>query len=160
MTKSIIGIYETPTETIAAIQRLMNKGYDSGDLSVITNRSDTDYLESQTGTNVSRGNDESFFEKLKDFFTIDDLGMASNKLSHLDVPDNDLDEYTEKLNAGKFLLAMDTKDLDCMEKESEQTGEATIGKKTTNQKVYIDAPGKHNDIYLEGSSGDKGTKLR
>lgn len=54
MTKSVVGVYETPQETIAVIEGLLTKGYDSDDISVVTNRRDTDYLESRTGTEVNQ----------------------------------------------------------------------------------------------------------
>lgn len=38
--KSIVGVYETPQETIAAIEGLLTKGYDSDDISVVTSRSE------------------------------------------------------------------------------------------------------------------------
>lgn len=36
--KSIVGVYETPQETIAAIEGLITKGFDSDDISVVTSR--------------------------------------------------------------------------------------------------------------------------
>ncbi|MFT8322946.1 MAG: general stress protein [Bacillus sp. (in: firmicutes)] len=172
MTKSVIGIYETPIETITAIERLTNKGYNENDLSVLTNRKDTDYLESQTDANVNHHSNETLFEKLKQFFTMDDLWKASSKLSQLDVPNDKLDEYTEQLDAGKFLLAVDKKIMEKIGEESirsdvstnsnladSKTNERPIDTETTNQKVYIDAPAKQDDIYFDGSSGDKGNKL-
>ncbi|MCY9107189.1 YsnF/AvaK domain-containing protein [Bacillus atrophaeus] len=114
MTKSVVGIYETPRETVAAIEGLKTRGYDSDSISVVTNRKDTDYLESQTGTQVKQAADtndsdsESFFDKLKDYFTMDDSGTNQNKLSDLDIANDDAERYQEELNDGKILLAVDT----------------------------------------------------
>ncbi|MGK9432025.1 YsnF/AvaK domain-containing protein [Bacillus atrophaeus] len=114
MTKSVVGIYETPRETVAAIEGLKTRGYDSDNISVVTNRKDTDYLESQTGTQVKQAADtndsdsESFFDKLKDYFTMDDSGTNQNKLSDLDIANEDAERYQEELNDGKILLAVDT----------------------------------------------------
>ncbi|MCY9109533.1 YsnF/AvaK domain-containing protein [Bacillus atrophaeus] len=114
MTKSVVGIYETPRETVAAIEGLKTRGYDSDSISVVTNRKDTDYLESQTGTQVRQATDtndsdsESFFDKLKDYFTMDDSGTNQNKLSDLDIANDDAERYQEELNDGKILLAVDT----------------------------------------------------
>ncbi|KAA6454574.1 YsnF/AvaK domain-containing protein [Bacillus atrophaeus] len=114
MTKSVVGIYETPRETVAAIEGLKTRGYDSDSISVVTNRKDTDYLESQTGTQVRQAADtndsdsESFFDKLKDYFTMDDSGTNQNKLSDLDIANDDAERYQEELNDGKILLAVDT----------------------------------------------------
>ncbi|MGR6858062.1 YsnF/AvaK domain-containing protein [Bacillus halotolerans] len=114
MTKSVVGVYETPQETIAVIEGLLTKGYDSDDISVVTNRRDTDYLESRTGTEVNQvleANDsdsESFFDKLKDYFTMDDTGAHSKALSDLDISNDEIDKYQEDLDDGKLLVAVDT----------------------------------------------------
>ncbi|MDG3074591.1 YsnF/AvaK domain-containing protein [Bacillus halotolerans] len=114
MTQSVVGVYETPQETIAVIEGLLTKGYDSDDISVVTNRRDTDYLESRTGTEVNQAleaNDsdsESFFDKLKDYFTMDDTGAHSKALSDLDISNDEIDKYQEDLDDGKLLVAVDT----------------------------------------------------
>ncbi len=114
MTKSVVGVYETPQETIAVIEGLLTKGYDSDDISVVTNRRDTDYLESRTGTEVKQtleandSNSESFFDKLKDYFTMDDTGAHSKALSDLDISNDEIDKYQEDLDDGKLLVAVDT----------------------------------------------------
>jgi len=110
MTRHVIGVYETPEETISAIESFTAKGYEPADLSVITNRKDTEYLETQTNADVYQTTDapnhqpESFFEKLKDFFTMDDLGLAGNDLNNLDLPQEEIDQYNKELENGKFLL--------------------------------------------------------
>lgn len=114
MTKSVVGVYETPQETIAVIEGLLTKGYDSDDISVVTNRRDTDYLESRTGTEVNQAleannsDSESFFDKLKDYFTMDDTGAHSKALSDLDISNDEIDKYQEDLDDGKLLVAVDT----------------------------------------------------
>ncbi|OIR62303.1 stress protein [Bacillus sp. FMQ74] len=112
--KSIVGVFETPQETIAAIEGLLTKGYDSDDISVVTSRRDTDYLESRTGTEVNQaidahqGESESFFDKLKDYFTMDDTATHSKTLSDLDIKTDEIDKYQEDLDDGKLLVAVDT----------------------------------------------------
>lgn len=111
--KNIVGVYETPQETIAAIEGLLTKGYDSDDISVVTSRRDTDYLESRTGTEVNQAVDahdsesESFFDKLKDYFTMDDTAAHSKALSDLDITTGEIDKYQEDLDDGKLLVAVD-----------------------------------------------------
>ncbi|MCY8759167.1 YsnF/AvaK domain-containing protein [Bacillus spizizenii] len=112
--KSIVGVYETPQETIAAIEGLLTKGYDSDDISVVTSRRDTDYLETRTGTEVNQaidareGESESFFDKLKDYFTMDDTAAHSKALSDLDITTNEIDKYQEDLDDGKPLVTVET----------------------------------------------------
>lgn len=112
--KSIVGVYETPQETIMTIEGLLTKGYESDDISVVTSRRDTDYLESRTGTEVNQAIDahqdesESFFDKLKDYFTMDDTSTHSKALSDLDIKTDEIDKYQEDLDDGKLLVAVDT----------------------------------------------------
>ncbi|WP_420976400.1 YsnF/AvaK domain-containing protein [Bacillus vallismortis] len=112
--KSIVGVYETPQETIAAIEVLLTKGFDSDDISVVTSRRDTDDLESRTGTEVNQAIDshkdesDSFFDKLKDYFTMDDTAAHSKTLSDLDIMTGEIDKYQEDLDDGKLLVAVDT----------------------------------------------------
>ncbi|MCE4050854.1 MULTISPECIES: general stress protein [Bacillaceae] len=113
MAKSIVAVYETPEETINAIERLTNKGYVAEDFSVVTNRTDTDYLEANTDASIASGDtNESagFFEKLKSYFTMEDLGFGTNentKAANLDIPAAELDQFSTELEQGKFLLAVE-----------------------------------------------------
>ncbi|WP_185764175.1 general stress protein [Niallia circulans] len=112
MAKSIVAVYETPQETMEAIERLTAKGYETEDFSVVTNRTDTDYLASRTDANIASVEDNEsagFFEKLKSYFTMEDLGFGANenKTADIDIPAAELDQYSEELEEGKFLLAVD-----------------------------------------------------
>jgi hypothetical protein len=113
MAKSIVGVYETPEETMNAIEGLTSRGYDTDDIAVITNRRDADYLEERTGAEVTnadvRDNDhnESFWDKLKDYFTMNDEYDRSNQISNINIPEDELNSYTTELNDGKFILAVD-----------------------------------------------------
>lgn len=112
MAKSIVAVYETPQETIDAIERLTAKGYEAEDFSVVTNRKDTDYLESRTDANIASAEDNEsagFFERLKSYFTMEDLGFGANenKTADIDIPAVELDQYSDQLEEGKFLLAVE-----------------------------------------------------
>jgi uncharacterized protein (TIGR02271 family) len=113
MAKSIVGVYETPEETMNAIEGLTSRGYDTDDIAVITNRRDADYLEERTGAEVAnaeeRDNDhnQSFWDKLKDYFTMNDEYDRSNQLSNINIPEDELDSYTTELDDGKFILTVD-----------------------------------------------------
>ncbi|WP_437830970.1 general stress protein [Niallia taxi] len=112
MAKSIVAVYETPQETIDAIERLTAKGYEAEDFSVVTNRTDTDYLESRTDANIASAEDNEsagFFERLKSYFTMEHLGFGANesKTADIDIPAAELDQYSDQLEEGKFLLAVE-----------------------------------------------------
>ncbi|WP_110926468.1 YsnF/AvaK domain-containing protein [Bacillus massiliglaciei] len=110
MAKKIIGVYETPQETVAAIEGLTSKGYNSDNIAVITNRNDTNYVENRTGADVAHAGTanepDSFWDKLKEFFVMDDT--AANRFQGVDVPEGELDAYMTDLDEGKYLLAVDT----------------------------------------------------
>src|SRR4051812_5548093 len=112
MAKSIVGVYDSSEETVNAIEGLTSRGYDAGNISVITNREDTDYVEDKTGTVVTSSADdekqhESFWDRLKEYFVMDDTpGAESDKFADLNIPRNELDAYSADLKDGKFLLAV------------------------------------------------------
>ena len=120
MAKSIVAVYETPEEIINAIERLTAKGYVEEDFSVVTNRTDTDYLETKTDASITSTETQDsagFFEKLKSYFTMEDLGFGTNentKAADLDIPAAELNQFTDELEEGKFLLAVekDAKEFD------------------------------------------------
>lgn len=142
--KSIVGVYETPQETIMTIEGLLTKGYDSDDISVVTSRRDTDYLESRTGTEVNQAIDahqdesESFFDKLKDYFTMDDTATHSKALFDLDIKTTK-EEKTMPLREEQLKV----------DKEDVQTGEVEIGKEVKTEKRDMDIPVRHDEIYVE-----------
>lgn len=113
MTKSVVGVYETPEETMNAIEGLNYKGYDKDNISVITSRRDTDYLEEHTGADVENANgshneqNESLWEKIKDYFTMNDSYGHGNPLNSLDIRQDELNSYTTELNEGKFIVAVE-----------------------------------------------------
>jgi hypothetical protein len=111
MAKNIVGVYETPAETISAIENLKNKGYEKESIAVITNRSDSNYLENRTGAEVERTKytpeDESVMEQLMDFFTSSPYEANGVFSVNADVSETELNKYSAELNEGKYLLAVD-----------------------------------------------------
>ncbi|WP_419882969.1 general stress protein [Peribacillus sp. B-H-3] len=111
MAKNIVGVYETPAETISAIENLKNNGYEKESIAVITNRSDSNYLENRTGAEVERTKytpeDESVMEQLMDFFTSSPYEANGVFSVNADVSETELNKYSADLNEGKYLLAVD-----------------------------------------------------
>ncbi|GKU81488.1 YsnF/AvaK domain-containing protein [Niallia sp. NCCP-28] len=143
MARYVIGVYETPEETISAIEGFTDKGHESASFSVITDRKDTDYLETQTNADVYQATEikdkesESFFEKLKDFFTMDDLGLAGNSLNHLDLSKEEIDKYNMELENGKFLLVKsDTTETDNLYGEDFPPDSHAVADVSNNQQNY------------------------
>jgi hypothetical protein len=117
MAKSIVGVYNTLEETVRAIDDLRNRGYPTSQISVITNRDDSNYLDDWTAASVEQpentmntsntnSHSESMWEKIKDFFSMDHHN-PKGRLTNMDLPENELNTYQNDLEEGKYLLALD-----------------------------------------------------
>ncbi|NRK74423.1 stress protein, partial [Salmonella enterica subsp. enterica serovar Typhi] len=73
MTKSVVGIYDSPEETVNAIDELLSKGYSPNHISVITRNEQTALIEQETEVDTATGIEEveptSFLDRLKTFFS-------------------------------------------------------------------------------------------
>ncbi|WP_312096182.1 general stress protein [Niallia sp.] len=94
MTKSVVGIYDSPEVTVNAIEELISKGYSPNHISVITRSEQTALIEQETEVDTATGIDQveptSFLDRLKTFFS-----------------DTDLDPYEKELQAGKYIVLLD-----------------------------------------------------
>ncbi|MGN8841220.1 general stress protein [Niallia sp. HCP3S3_B10] len=103
MTKSVVGIYDSPEETVNAIDELLSKGYSPNHISVITRNEQTALIEQETEVDTATGIEEvdtatgieeveptSFLDRLKTFFS-----------------DTDLKPYEKELQAGKYIVLLD-----------------------------------------------------
>ncbi|CAI9397006.1 general stress protein [Niallia sp. Sow4_A1] len=94
MTKSVVGIYDSPEETVNAIDELLSKGYSPNHISVITRNEQTALIEQETEVDTATGIEEveptSFLDRLKTFFS-----------------DTDLEPYEKELQAGKYIVLLD-----------------------------------------------------
>ncbi|WP_051348481.1 YsnF/AvaK domain-containing protein [Peribacillus kribbensis] len=116
MAKRVVGVFDSQEEAIQAIRDLTSQGYDTDQISVLTNRRDNSLLEDRTGATVDRdvhsgtaaGNDdESFWDKMKHFFTMDDMTDTNSRLAGLDLTPAERDAYTSHLDDGKYLVTVD-----------------------------------------------------
>lgn len=118
MANTIIGIYDSPEETIKAIENLNTKGLASKDIFVITNQNDEDYLETITGTNVEDKeaiqmdqDKHSIWDTLKEYLRLDENTGQRSGLNDMDIPKSELERYNNDLENGKYLIATDKSQL-------------------------------------------------
>lgn len=99
MTKSVVGIYDSPEATVSAIEELLFKGYSQNHISVITRSEQTALIEQETEVDTATGIDQveptSFLDRLKTFFS-----------------DTDLEPYEKELQAGKYIVLLDNEELE------------------------------------------------
>lgn len=71
MSKQVIGVYDSEEAVVTAVQQLQNKGYDTDDISVVTNHERShDNIEMRTGAEVDNlaelnKQEETLFDKIK-----------------------------------------------------------------------------------------------
>ncbi|MGD6855146.1 general stress protein [Bacillus infantis] len=115
MKRDIIGVYSSIDETIEAIRELTAKGYDSKDLAVISKRQDIYTLDSYTNADVEKAagsapkerDDESFWDKLKDAFSLDgDFGESHERLTKYGIAEENVESYAADMDNDKILLAV------------------------------------------------------
>ncbi|PLT28767.1 YsnF/AvaK domain-containing protein [Peribacillus deserti] len=115
MVKQVVGVFDSQQETVEAIRGLTSQGYDTDQISVITNRRDNDILESRAGATVDNGMNsthsnhegDSFWDKVKDFFAMDETYDSTSRLSSLNLSATEESEYNSQLENGKYLLVVD-----------------------------------------------------
>ncbi|MBU8690804.1 general stress protein [Priestia megaterium] len=124
MSKSIIGIYETSEETLNTIEKLRTIGYEDNEITVLTNQETTaGNLAYRTNVNVDQlssinydeithedmtggAQPDSFFDKLKKFFVVQNYSNAADRVTDLGIPTEELTSYKKDLDNGKFLIAV------------------------------------------------------
>ncbi|MGG1575207.1 general stress protein [Fictibacillus sp. NRS-1165] len=116
MGKHVIGVYESEEAAVSAVQQLQSRGYDTDEISVVTNHDHyTDTVETITGAtveNVEEPHKESLLDKLKAAFLDDEYMKSKNslgeKLSDYGIPDREAASYASEVESGKILLMVDS----------------------------------------------------
>jgi len=124
MSKSIIGIYKTPEETLNKIEKLRAIGYEDNEITVLTNQEATaGNLAYRTNVNVNQlssvhhdeithedmtggAQPDSFFDKLKKFFVVQNYSNDVERGTDLGIPSEELTSYKKDLDDGKFVIAV------------------------------------------------------
>lgn len=118
MSKQVIGVYESEEAVVTAVQQLQTKGYNTDDISVVTNHDrHHDSIEMRTGAEVDNlaelnRHEASLFDKLKHAFMDDDHRRDNTnlgeRLTKLGIPESTASSYASDVESGKMLLVVDS----------------------------------------------------
>ncbi|MDM5198211.1 YsnF/AvaK domain-containing protein [Fictibacillus enclensis] len=140
MSKQVIGVYDSEEAVVTAVQQLQNKGYDTDDISVVTNHErNHDSIEMRTGAEVDNlaelnKQEQTLFDKIKNAFTDDeprrDNTNLGERLEDLGLPSSTASSYATDVEAGKILLVVDSdRDIDDLNND-DPLNNATTGTTT------------------------------
>ncbi|MDM5337359.1 YsnF/AvaK domain-containing protein [Fictibacillus enclensis] len=136
MSKQVIGVYDSEEAVVTAVQQLQNKGYDTDDISVVTNHErNHDAIEMRTGAEVDNlaelnKQEQTLFDKIKNAFTDDeprrDNTNLGERLEDLGIPSSTASSYATDVEAGKILLVVDSdRDIDDLNNDDPLNDAAT-----------------------------------
>ncbi|MGF9943879.1 general stress protein [Priestia megaterium] len=124
MSKSVIGVYESPEETLTKIEKLQMIGYEDNEITVLTNqKTSAGNLAYRTNVNVDQlsavdhdevthedmtggAQPDSFLDKLKKFFVVQNYSNAEDRAANLGIPIEELTSHQKDLDDGKFVIAV------------------------------------------------------
>ncbi|WP_082683633.1 general stress protein [Fictibacillus sp. FJAT-27399] len=161
MGKHVIGVYESEEAAVSAVQQLQLRGYDTDEISVVTNHDHyTDTVETITGATVDNVNEkphkESFLDKLKAAFMDDEYTNSKNslgeRLSDYGIPDREAASYASDVESGKILLMVDS-DRDLATDESDALNPANAGIDYGTFRIATDVE-VTRDGYTAGNTTD------
>lgn len=121
MAKKVIGVYDTETEVIEAVNNLKTAGYTPEDITIVAKNSDeTAWIRNETNLGATTSDDwtsraetheedESFWEKVKDFFTgeseaYDDRDGYTSRFTRYGLTDADAARYNSEVESGRIVL--------------------------------------------------------
>lgn len=186
MGRKVEGVYRTTKEALAAVDRLREEGYSGSEITLVANpevRStipytvDADVSEEIDSSPVEEDSGQSFWEKLKDAFTMDDEydSTVYNDPSY-DVFGDPLYPHREEIDRGDIVILVEdgedgiishlrdtVRDItdgrdDTIELREEhldvdtrevQTGEIRIGKHIVEESETVDVPVTHEEVTIE-----------
>lgn len=152
---TVIGSYPTEKEAESVIKRLLNEGHNNENIMIFTNKEKSDHLHNPkdvevaspniNGTDEDGDNDKSFWESLKDAFTVrdDDYYEDPNYL----VEDDTLHMYRDDLKKGYIIVAIKNYD------EDKSSGHKQA---TSSDQVKADDP-ELNTLGTTAGFPDEGT---
>ncbi|UJF16219.1 general stress protein [Jeotgalibaca sp. MA1X17-3] len=183
MNKRVEGSYSKIEEAMQAVQKLREKGYLKEDIYVVANSTVKDSIpltmdaEVSTDTNMRDNiddNERSFWDKIKDAFTIDDYEEDQVNHPNYDTEEDPLHPYHEQIKKGNIVVLTDKNAKPSVAEEDTNTDVLDSGMKTRNpvtelgsvetdpemvgyktdtllrdEKTFVDVPGTNTDIKEE-----------
>ncbi|MGN1402086.1 MAG: general stress protein [Bacillus sp. (in: firmicutes)] len=108
MSGKIYGAYRSHSEAMEAIRDLKRKGISNQQIAVLADRKERLSLEGKENVEIlemkesSRG--EGLLEKIQHFFQLDDNAEMDNRLSMLDVTEEEKNMYLKRIKDGEILV--------------------------------------------------------
>lgn len=140
MTKYVQGTYVTADEANTAVDSLIAQGYDSSDITLVSNDATNSNLSTNVHTKVygnSESEDESFMDKVKDMFTGDENDSSNNTT---DSENDVLNRYTDEINNGRIVvLVEENPDVDRVPDDAslEPVGDTTVDPTMDSSDVIV-----------------------
>lgn len=140
MTKYVQGTYVTAEEANTAVDSLIAQGYDSSDITLVSNGTTNSNLSTNVHTKVygnSESEDESFMDKVKDMFTGDENDSSNNTT---DSENSVLNRYTDEINNGRIVvLVEENPDVDRVSDDAtlEPVGDTTVNPAMDSSDVIV-----------------------
>ncbi|MEC6748040.1 YsnF/AvaK domain-containing protein [Marinilactibacillus sp. XAAS-LB27] len=140
MTKYVQGTYVTADEANTAVDSLIAQGYDSSDITLVSNDATNSNLSTNVHTKVyanSESEDESFMDKVKDMFTGDENDSSNNTT---DSENDVLNRYTDEINNGRIVvLVEENPDVDRVSDDAslEPVGDTTVDPTMDSSDVIV-----------------------
>lgn len=119
MAKKVIGIYDTEAEVMDVVSKLENAGYAPEDITLIAKNSEqsswlwneTNYDTPTTDDLSSYGKEDSFWEKVKDFFKGDltednynEAGGFVDRFTGYGLSDTEAEKYNDEVQLGRIIV--------------------------------------------------------
>lgn len=150
MQRRVEGTYQTSTEVIKAVERLLNEGHKAEEIVVVTDRKSKHQEELKDLTlvevdTVDPNEGTSFWEKAKEMLTFGkyDSEESNAPLTKYDVDENEAEKYNAALKNGDVLLLVAEKDISNQSQTAsvEQEDPAIIASKEAMKEDYEPSPG-------------------
>ncbi|MER2294429.1 MAG: general stress protein [Desemzia incerta] len=150
MQRRVEGTYQTSSEVIKAVERLMNEGYKAEEMVVVTDndskhQEELDDLTLVEVDTVDPDEGDSFWEKAKEMLSFGnyDTNESNTPLTKYDVAESDAEQYNSALKNGDILLLVAQKESSTQQQAAavKQEDPAVIASKEKMKEDYEPSPG-------------------
>ncbi|KMY49601.1 general stress protein [Peribacillus loiseleuriae] len=106
MNKRVYGIFDSSVEVISAINELKTIGYDGNEILLVTDKKDKWKFSSDVNVVMDEPHDESFMEKVKNFFTGESDSLTEGLIG-MGLTRHNAAAYSDDVKDGKTLVLID-----------------------------------------------------
>lgn len=155
MDRRVEGTYTSKEETVSAVERLINEGYASDEIIIVTNEKHEKELEDLTLVEVDAVNPTeglSLWEKLKESFSFGRYNSdeVSNPFEEYGVEEDIGEHYTEALESGEIVILVNSAGPSKTQQLSQVNEEVLNGHAEQVAKDPVKAPTKEKTDAIPG----------